>query len=309
MKNLFLKLLSIVIAIGIWMYVTNLVSTEKVFIVPVEIQTSKEMIPLTQTVEQLNITVKGPARVIDDIKESDFRIYKDLTDVTQSGNITIPVDDLSMAVPNHITVERIFPRRITLNLDKIVEKEFKVNVVTTGKLPPGYVEVPEHRVNPTTIKLKGPQKVIENIDTVNTQPIDISGLIWSKRFAKVPLQEFVPSNPLNEDKYVDVTIRIEEETETRSFSRIPVRVLEPVKTPFVTTIGVSEVDIVMRGKKELLDRLTSSEIKAYVDVTNLNAGVYDLPVEGKTPEKVLLRGVRIESIEPSSIEVIIEPKQ
>ncbi|MDX9703366.1 MAG: CdaR family protein [Candidatus Auribacterota bacterium] len=308
MKNIFLKMLSIVIAIGLWMYITNLVSKEKNFTIPVEIQTAENMISLSQTVEQLNIYVKGPAKIIDELLVSDFRIYKDLSDVTHSGNITIPIEDLSMSLPNNITIERIFPRRITLNLDRIVEKEFKVNVVTIGKVPQGYVEIKEHRVNPTSIKLRGPERVIANIDTVDTKPIDISGLIWSKRFAKVALQEFVQGMALNSDKFVDVTVRIEEETETIAFSRIPVRVLEPVKTPFTASIGTSEAYVVIRGKKEFLDKLTPADIKIYVDITNLDAGVYDLPLEGKAPEQVLLRGVRIDSISPASIEVIIEPK-
>ena len=308
MRNIFLKLLSVIIAIGIWMYISNLVSKERNVLVPVEIKTAEDIIPLSQTVDQLNISIKGPARIIDELNPTDFRIYKDLSDINHSGTITVPVEDLSISIPNHITIERLFPRRITLNLDKIVEKEFKVNVVTTGKLPAGYVEIKEHRVNPTSIKLRGPEKIIESLDTVDTIPVDISGLIWSKRFARVALKEFVSGLNLNNDKFVDVTIRIEEETETRSFSRIPVRILEPVKTPFMTTIGSSEVDVVMRGKKEYLDRLTASDIKVYVDVTSLDVGVYDLPVEGKAPEQVLLRGVRVESISPSSIEVVIEPK-
>ena len=290
------------------MYITNLLSKEKPFTVPIEVQTAENMIPLSQTVDMLNIYVKGPARIIDELTPSDFRIYKDLSDVAHPGTITIPVEDMSMSIPNHITVERLFPRRITLNLDKIIEKEFKVRVVTTGKLPAGYVEVKTPRVNPTSIKLLGPERIISNLDTVDTKPIDISGLIWSKRFAKVPLKEFVDGLKLNKDKFVDVTIRIEEETETRSFSRIPVRILEPVKTPFTTSISLNEVDVVLRGKKEYLDRLTVSDIKVYVDVTSLDAGVYDLPLEGKAPEQVLLQGVRVESITPSSIEVIIESK-
>jgi len=309
LNNIWLKLISLVLAIGAWIYVTDLVSKEMTFRVPVKIDLSDKMIPITNNVEYINLTVKGPAGILDSLTPKSFRIYKDLTDVFQTGNIIIPVQDMNISVPQHVSVEKFFPKRITINLDRIMEKEFKVNVITRGKPASGYIDLKNHVVNPPVIVLRVPEQLAGNIDTVNTEPIDISGLISNRRFPNVNLQELLPRYPLNEDKTVEVTICIGEEQASRSFVKIPVRVMELVKTPYSVKISAHEAEVILKGKKEVLEASDVADIKIFIDVTNLEPGVYDLPVEGRISNQLLLKGVTISEIKPSSIEATIEVKQ
>lgn len=309
MKNTFLKIISIILATATWFYLADLVSQTTTFTVPVDLKLPEGLLQLNRSVNNVTLTLKGPSGVIEDLNVSDIHCYKELEPDTQPGNLSIPVQDLNITVPRQIKIENVFPPRINLRIDRIVEKDFKVRVITRGKPATGYIELDTHRVNPTVMKLRGPEQIIASVDTVNTEPIDISGLIASKRFTSVKLQEFLPHHPLNEDKYVEVTIRIAEETSSRTFQKLPIRVLELVKTPFSIAINQLEGDVTVRGKAELLNQLNAPDIKIFCDVTNLDAGEYDLPVEGVLPDKFLRDGARIISISPSSVEVTISVKQ
>ena len=306
--GLFLKLLAVVCSIVLWMYISDLVSESKTFKVPLDLIIYKDMIILNQSVEFINVTLKGPSSVISNISIQDLKAEKDLRDVTEPGNIIIPIQDITLNVPNHVTVERLFPRRVTLNIDKIVEKYFKVNAIVRGKPASGFVDTKKYVINPQKVLLKGPEQKLKNLEDVNTQPISIEGLVKSKKFTKVPLQEFVAEIPLNKDKYVEVLVQINEETTERVISKMPIRILKPVKSPFNIIISVAEAEVKLRGRLEILDNLNIQEITIFFDIQNLDAGVYQLPLVYRIPDRLLLDGVKVQSITPSSIEVTIEAK-
>ncbi|MCB1196195.1 hypothetical protein KDK77_08415, partial [bacterium] len=221
----------------------------------------------------------------------------------------IPVHDMNITLPKHVTIEDFFPTRMTIKLDQIIEKEFKVNVVTTGSPSPGFTLLDSHRINPAVINLKGPEQLLKDKDTVNTVPIDISGLVASKKFTAVHLEPFRSDIDLNNDKFVEVTIRILEKNIDRSFLKIPVQALGTVKTLYKIEISSTEVDITLRGKEEALDAIRPADIKIFFDITDLAIGVYDLPLEGRIPDKYLLQGVTILDIKPATIEATISEKQ
>lgn len=307
-KNFLLKLTSVILAIITWVYVTDLVSKDTTLSIPLEIKLAEKMILVSSSVDRLTLTFKGPAGKIDSLTPESFRIYKDLSDVTQPGDIILSVQDLSFSIPKHITIEQIFPHRVTVRLDKIITKEFKIKVVTTGTAAQGYVELPYPRVNPAVIALRGPQKIVENIDTVKTEPIDINGLIASKRFGGVHLQEFLPNYPLNKDKYVEVTVRIAEEMTKRSFTKIPIRLIEPVKSPFEVSITPQEVEVVLKGRQETINEIDPLTLKIFCDITNLAEGEYELPIEGKIAEKLIQEGVVIDKIIPPNVSATLKSR-
>ena len=307
-KGLILKFLAVFCAIVVWMYISDLVSETKTFKVPLDLMLYKDMIILNQSVEYINVTVKGASGIISNLSAQDIKAEKNLRDVTEPGNIIIPVQDIAVHVPNHVTIERLFPRRVTLNIDKIVEKYFKVNAVIRGKPANGYEDTKKYVINPQKILLKGPEQKLKNLEDVNTQPISIEGLVKTKKFSQVPLNEFVPEIPLNKDKYVEVLVQINEETTGRVISKLPVRVLQPVKSPFNISITATEAEVKLRGRKEVLENLNIQEITIFFDIQNLDAGVYQLPLVCRIPDRLLLDGLKIESITPSSIEVTIEAK-
>ena len=308
-NNFWLKILALVFAIATWTTVNELISISKLFKVPVSIQHADNMILISRSIDYLTLKVKGPAGRMNSISPDSFTIAKDLTDLLQPGTITIPVQDLDISIPNHLTIENFFPTRMTVKLDRIIEKEFKVTVVTTGSPSAGYTLLDNHRVNPTIITLIGPEQLITNMDTINTEPISVSGLVASKRFPTVRLQPFLPNHNLNKDKFVEVTIRILEKNIKRSFAKIPVQTLGAVKAPYNIETAIHEVDVILRGQGKVLDSVDPSEITIFFDITDLGVGVYDLPLEGRIPEKFLLQGVHIQQITPTSIETTISEKE
>ncbi|MCD6461020.1 hypothetical protein J7L67_10195 [bacterium] len=307
-KNFILKIIAVFCSIAVWMYISDIVSETKTFKVPLDLMHYKDMIILSQSVEFINVTVKGPSGIISNLSMQDIKVEKDIRDVTEPGNIIIPVQDITVIVPNHVAIERIFPRRVTLNIDKIIEKYFEVNAVIRGKPANGYVYTGKYVVNPQKVLLKGPEQKLKNLEEVNTQPINIEGLVESKKFARVYLQEFVPEMFLNKDKYVQVWVQINEETSERTISNIPIGILQPVKSPFNVIIEETEAEVKLVGKREILDTLNVQEINIFLDIQNLDAGVYQLPLAYRIPDRLLLDGLKVKSITPSSIEVTIEAK-
>jgi YbbR domain-containing protein len=69
----------------------------------------------------------------------------------------------------------------------------------------------------------------------------------------------------------------------------------------IATVSPLDVDLYLSGPLPVLDNLLLTDVVISVDVTNLAAGTYQL-----TPiVTILLTGIRVETIQPGTVEVII----
>ena len=105
----------------------------------------------------------------------------------------------------------------------------------------------------------------------------------------------------------NVTIKVTMEKETsREFTGIPIQFENLDSTKYRALAKSAEetkVDVIVKGVKSILNKLTANDIKAYVDLSDLTEGTIRVPVQ------VTGSDVRLSyTSRTTSIEVVISKK-
>ena len=176
MKNkIWSLLLSIVLATGLWMYVTTTVSPDSkttVSDIPVVFEGESWLLEnrnlmITDGMDTtVDLDVSGNRTDLNKLNRSNVVLKIDLTKVYEAGRINLtytpgfPPDVPSGA----ITVENRSPAAITLTVEKRLTKEIPVNVVFSGAVPENFIADTENVVlDYPVINIKGPASVVEQI--------------------------------------------------------------------------------------------------------------------------------------------------
>ena len=119
-----------------------------------------------------NITVKGPASLINKVDRAEVRIDDISLLDGKIHNVPIKVLDRSGKVIEDINVSHD-----DINISFIVyeTKKVPIKVATTGFIDSNYMEI-SREVSPDTIVIKGKESLIRDVEEINTKPININRL-------------------------------------------------------------------------------------------------------------------------------------
>lgn len=168
-KPLVLKILSLIAAIIIWIYVINIENPEVEYelkAVNVNV-TTKDTIPykngliITQGQSQtIDVKLKGRHNSLSSYDFNTITAAVDINSVTQEGEYTLPIN---ITVPgNDVWLVSSTPNKIKLIFSKTKTLNVPIKVVTDGTLPNNYV-IDTTKVEPAFINVTGPTKEVESI--------------------------------------------------------------------------------------------------------------------------------------------------
>ena len=155
-------------------------------------------------------------------------------------------------------------------------KVVPVKVVPVGDVASGSA-IGSISANVNTVTLYGDDETLKSIDEI-TVKINVDGLSKDKTY-----QETIEKpNGVRSMSNTNVTIKVVMEKETsKEFKDIPLT-FENLDTEKYRALASSQndtkVNVVVKGVKTLLDKLNSENIKAYVDLSDLAEGEYEVPV-------------------------------
>lgn len=180
-NNLFIKLISVCIALLIWIMVVNLsnpLKTKSVTDIPLEVLNDKVLTDagLTYEIEgKKTVSVSVVVRTLDfnKIQKSDFRAYVDLKDLwSVTGTVPVRIEVVSnknlmegTPVSNTDVVHVV--------TEPIQEKAFSVRVNSVGALSDGYA-MGTTTLSPSVVKVKGPESMVGMISSVGIE-INLDG--------------------------------------------------------------------------------------------------------------------------------------
>ena len=155
-------------------------------------------------------------------------------------------------------------------------KVVPVKVVPVGDVASGSA-IGSISANVNTVTLYGDDETLKSIDEI-TVKINVDGLSKDKTY-----QETIEKpNGVRSMSNTNITIKVVMEKETsKEFKDIPLT-FENLDTEKYRALASSQsdtkVNVVVKGVKTLLDKLSSENIKAYVDLSDLAEGEYEVPV-------------------------------
>lgn len=176
MKNKLVSLLvSVVVALGMWLYVITVVSPGSkttFYNVPVYLEGSsilEERGLMVTNVDTTNVDLELSGNRVDlnelnngniIIKANLATIYDPGEDIQLAYTISYPGNVAS----NAFTEESRSPGYVTISVERIAYKSVPVNVITTGSVPPGYVDQAEEMLlDNEEIQISGPASVVSQI--------------------------------------------------------------------------------------------------------------------------------------------------
>lgn len=218
----------------------------------------------------LEVRVRGSKSAIRNLSELKIQYTIDLSQADIGVN-TIPIHQDRIPLPRGISILKINPDLIAVKVENEIQKKLPVEISLTGKPAKGYIVVGAE-AKPMTIILRGAEDTLGPMDKISTKPIDLKGLSGS--FKKEVTLDFLENlKPVDSSKMVLACISIKEQIITKTFDNIPVKgsggFFEYRITPPVITIKV-------KGPVNMIEKLNGDKgIQVYVDLKELNPGVYD----------------------------------
>jgi YbbR domain-containing protein len=195
-----LKLLSVMLATGLWLAITREPMAEVERAVPIEFHNIPANLEISsERIPEVEIRVRGPVRLIRDVKASDLHAVIDLAH-SQIGDRTFDLTAQNVRGPRDLTVVQIVPAQFRLDLDHRATREVEVRPRVTGNFAAGF-RIAEVKVDPSHITISGPQQHVDAVEAAITDLIDASGTMARNSFlthayAADPLVQVVNSAPI-----------------------------------------------------------------------------------------------------------------
>jgi YbbR domain-containing protein len=175
MKNLFYKLLSLLLAVLLWFLVVGEERAEVGLTIPLElVNIPRNLIVVNNITQGIDIRVNGPRSLVRSLTARSLSKSLDLSNA-RAGTITFPISAEGIKLPRGVTITRIHPPQVVVVLQKLGQKRVAVKPRLTGKLPPGF-EIASVQTKPEELEVAGPEEVMGGVETLFTKPIDLSGV-------------------------------------------------------------------------------------------------------------------------------------
>lgn len=291
-RNWLAKLVCLLIAIGIWLWVVQQQSAKESFDVEIEYVNRPENVIVTNESERfVTVVLRGQRSILNNLRPSDLKVEMDLkSQLNRSGSTPgekwIWIQPRDIRHPEGLEVESIKPRSVHLVLEQKLEKVVPVRPTVVDNPPDGY----EYNVetNPDTARVAGPHYVVRSIQHLSLERMSLQGKTSS--FTK----EGVPAILRDEDVWLEypetnqfsVRVEIKERQIVQTFSGIPVQVrnVPPGKK---ATVEPSTLNLTVRGPERQVKRLSTEDftVQVRIDEPEKRQKIY-------VPEIILPEGVQ-----------------
>ena len=290
--NLITKLLCLLMAFLLYVYVNTSENIDRDFVIPLSIANRPpHMLVTSQSVADVRVVVNGPRAKMDQLQADDFSITLSLREAERPGEMGFRLYTDQVATPPGIRVRSIEPAQVTMRLEAIVASTVKIRPVLDGTPREGY-ELAEVKVTPDQVEVVGPPSVLDRLDALETEAVDIAGMTGSfvQRVGfRIPS---LVSLSVQHSAIVAVTIR--EKTLERTLEGVPIRALSGRAD---VTIEPASASVQLSGPFSLIQSMTPAVIDLVVDDAALGPG-----------EKAK-RPVVPKSVPAQRIEVRVEPAE
>jgi len=168
-------LLALVLAMSLWVYVTDKENPERVVRVPGAVPIETVNVPPDQAVfppldESVTVRVRAPEAAIGGLEPEDFRASVDLADVT-SQQVTVPV----RVEPNDPRVEvvEVQPAEVVVHLEDVTSRSVPVQPNLVGAPPRGY-QAGTPLIEPLEVVITGAETLVGRVDAVEAD-VNLTG--------------------------------------------------------------------------------------------------------------------------------------
>lgn len=171
-RNLGWKLLSLLIAVALWVAVAREPEVATSLSAPVDFKNMRDDLDIDGSLpERVRLEVRGPSGSLTRDNLSTVAVVLDLSDA-HAGERTYSIRGRNLNLPAGVVFYRAVPSQLTLHFNELVIKEEPVEPVYAN-LPAGY-RVASQQFNPTTVRIRGSRDRVQVISQIKTDPMDLT---------------------------------------------------------------------------------------------------------------------------------------
>ena len=206
--NIGLKLISLGLAMGLWLAVARDPVDEVPLEIPIEFHRMPDNLEISSdNIPRARILLRGPERLIHRLTASDVHAEIDLGHVTAPGERTFDLSSHQIEKPHDLQVVQVMPSQFRLDFDRRESREVEIKPRVVGTFAAGR-QIGNIEVMPSKILISGPKKRVDAVESAITDPVDVSGIILRGSFVthayvSDPLVQVVRPEP------VRVTVNME----------------------------------------------------------------------------------------------------
>jgi len=250
---------------------------------------------------ETKVQVTGPVSLVSQVKTA--RVTLNLQQATENINRKLPVIVLD-ADEKPVEGLTVTPAEVTVHQPISQRGGYRnvvIKVASSGQVSSGY-RLTNISVSPpnVTVFSSNPLLVDNLPGYVETSPLDLTGV----------KDDFEVHLPLNLPKGVEVVgeqqvlvqVGVAAIEGSITLSNLSVRVTGLVDG-LEAKISPKAVDVIISGPLPLLDSLSENDVRVVLDLTSVGEGTYQFAPQ----VKIAIDELKVESILPGSIEVVVEP--
>jgi YbbR domain-containing protein len=178
MKNLGLKLVSILLACVVWFAVSaprrGLVRERIVTASLNLVGVPPHLVITTDIPSNVSVRVRGPMSELRALASQSLEASADLSQINTAGEIEITIRPQHINVPEEIEVVSIQPNKIRFRIEQLRQRAVLIRPFLVGDPPSGYI-VGEATASPERALVSGPASQILKLDEVATERIIMTG--------------------------------------------------------------------------------------------------------------------------------------
>jgi YbbR domain-containing protein len=200
LHNVGLKVLSLAVAVLLWMAVTRDPLIEIPISVPVEFHNAPEHLEISsENIPQVLVRVRGPVREVRLLTPAEVHAVIDLANV-QPGERTYNLAPKRIHVPSGLQVVQAVPGQIRISFDRRATRQVEVKPRVIGTFASGY-HIEKVTPVPQTVTIVGPAEHVNSVESAITDPVDASGVVGTATFSthtyvSDPLVRLADPNPI-----------------------------------------------------------------------------------------------------------------
>ena len=277
-ENWPVKVLSIAIAIILFVFNRLNTLTTRPLSVPLVIETSAALVPASAYPQNVRVNLRGEDEGIKLISDNDIEAYVDLSRYEDGGLYSAPVQvrkrGRALGIePLEIAVS---PPKITVQLDERISKTVPLTAAIRGRATDGF-DLVSYTLSPQEVTIVGPRGSLESLIELETDSIEIDGRNTDFT-AVVNINNPSPLFTLRGNGTADFSCVIRPSVSVRSIEDIPI-VLMSLAPEFDTDAGGRTGSVRIEGRQSALDSFQPPAEFFTVDCSGISGpGIYTIPV-------------------------------
>jgi len=183
LHNLGLKLVSLALAVGLWLAVARDPMAEVAVNVPIEFHNMPENLEISaENIPTAQIRLRGPQHIVHQLRSSDVYVEVELGGL-KPGERTFDLTDRQIHRPAGLEVVQVVPSQVHFAFDDRLARQVPVQPRVVGSFAAGY-QISQVSADPAVVTITGPKKRVEAVETATTDPVDVSGAMNRATFVR-----------------------------------------------------------------------------------------------------------------------------